>query len=95
MTKLIRIGSKIFNPRHIIFCEPVKIWVETSESTFEDQYHQEIEALKISLVGRHELIISPEEWQGVKEQLDIVVVEAKPLPDNPAPALPDEDYLPF
>lgn len=83
MNPLIRIGSKIFNPRHIIMCEPIKIWVETAESTFDDQYHEEIDALQIHLIGRHVLVLTPEEWQGVKEQLDIIVTESKPLPEKP------------
>lgn len=79
--ELIRIGSKIFNPRFIVLCEPVKISVFDNPGD-EDSYRQ-LEALEIHLAGQHSLIISPEEWQGVKALLEIIVAEPQPLPEKP------------
>lgn len=82
MNSLIRIGSKIFNPRAIILCEPIKLWVyDTFEIDGSDG--REIEALQIHLEGGHDLIITPEEWQGVKRLLDIHVAVPGELPPRP------------
>lgn len=93
MTTLIRIGSKIFNPHAIVLCEPVTMWVydnPDSREAMDDSGHH-IEALRIHLMGNHDLIITPEEWQGVKKMLDIMVAEPLPLPVDPASV----DELPF
>ena len=81
MIPLIRIGSKIFNPRAIIFCEPVTMHIFDDPLDFTTP--RPIEALRISLEGGHELIITPEEWQGVKRFLDIHVAVAGELPPRP------------
>lgn len=88
---LIRIGSKIFNPRTIIICEPVKIWVyETYEHDGSDG--REIEAMKICLMGQHDLIITPEEWQGVKRLLDILLALPEDLPKPPVDQSAADDF---
>jgi hypothetical protein len=79
MTTLIRIGSKIFNPRAIILCEPVTIWLHDIPG--DDGLP--VEALQIHLEGGHDLIITPEEWQGVKRFLDIHVAVPGELPPRP------------
>lgn len=80
---LIRIGSKIFNPRAIIIAEPVKLWVYDGFSDDEEDSGRQIEAMKICLMGHHELIITPEEWQGVKRLLDIILALPGELPSPP------------
>jgi len=89
MTELIRIGSKIFNPRAIILCEPVFMWVYDNPDDDEDG--RKIEALKICLMGQHDLIITPEEWQGVKRMLNIMIAVPGELPPRPAPSSADID----
>jgi len=74
----IRVGTKIFNPRAVIFCEPVTMWVYDGPSDLDDG--RKIEAMKICLMGQHELIITPEEWQGVKKLMDVYLALPEDLP---------------